>query len=521
MNSTTLRRHLDIITTILVVGLFVTMAVVYVHGKFYKKQVDPAGSTVAKDLKIADALKLEYKTYSRTLILALDKNCTYCERSAGFYKRLLESQVTSAGNTQLVAVLPNDDWEAKHYLRQQGLEQLPHLSNVKLGQLKITALPTLILVDRMGRVVESWSGQLDENRENQVLESIGNRPRPAIKSGGDLTATFDLFNETKPTHTFDYQSNSLINIIDVDAEGNIYTQHGGQVEKRNVDGAVVETIPMPTEVGRGAACAGSDGDFHFILSKKILTSHPNGAERTIKESSLPLQISALNARYDSETKSIFILSNSSTANVSEHVLYRFNLATGELAEMHRAKLPIVYNDAIGLGRISYAIGGNKLFVSDPTEYKIYVYSLENKSLLTTFSQPFDRPVIGQKDGEFESRSIVVGDLSQGGLLKQYPAIFNLHYIKSKNLLLVWTSARNSSYAQMIDIFDGELRPIGRDFKLTNPLFSSYHFVGERVIVPDYGFGKEFHLDFLSPLEPPYYKPSSIKTFDLLAVQRGS
>jgi thioredoxin-related protein len=521
MNSTTLRRHLDIITTILVVALFVTMTVVYVHGRFYKKQVDPAGSTVAKDLKIADALKLEYKTHSRTLILALDKNCTYCERSAEFYKRLLQSQATSAGNTQLVAVLPNDDWEATHYLRQEGLERLPHVSNVKLGQFKISALPTLILVDRLGRVVESWSGQLDEARENQVLESINNRPRPAIKPAGDLTATFDLFNETKPTHTFDYQSNSLINIIDVDTEGNIYTQHGAQIEKRNVDGAVVETIPMPTEVGRGAACAGSDGDFHFILSKKILTSHPNGAERTIKESSLPVQISALSASYDSDTKSIFILSNSSTANASEHVLYRFNLATGELSEMHRAKLPIVYNDAIGLGRISYAIGGNKLFVSDPTEYKIYVYSLENKSLLTTLSQPFDRPTIGKSDGEFESRSIVADDLSQGGLLKQYPAIFNLHYISSKSLLLVWTSVRNSSHEQMIDVFDSELHPIGRDFKLTNPLFSSYHFVGDRVIVPDYGFGKDFHLDFLSPLEPPYYKPSSIKTFDLLAVQRGS
>jgi thioredoxin-related protein len=156
MNATTFRRHLDIITTILVVALFVTMAVVYVHGKFYKKQVDPAGSTVAKDLKIADALKLEYKTHSRTLILALDKNCTYCERSAGFYKRLIQSQANEAGNTQLVAVLPNDDWEATHYLRQQGLEQLPHVSNVKLSQLKISAMPTLILVDRLGRVVESW-----------------------------------------------------------------------------------------------------------------------------------------------------------------------------------------------------------------------------------------------------------------------------------------------------------------------------------------------------------------------------
>lgn len=521
MNSTTFRKHLDIITTVLVVALFITMAIVYVHGRLSKKQVDPAGSTIAKDLRIADALKLEYKTHSRTLLLALDKNCEYCERSAGFYKRLLESQARNAGNTQLVAILPNDDWEAKLYLRNVGLERLPHLSNVKTGQFKITALPTLILVDRMGRVLDSWSGQLDEERENQVLEAISNRTQMTPKTGGYLSATFDLFNETKPTHSFDFQSNSLINIIDVDTEGHIYTQNGGQIEKRNVDGAVVETIPIPNEVGAGAACAGSDGDFHFVLSKKILTSRQNSGARTIKEHSLPFPISALNVRYDTDSKSIFILSNSSTGNVSEQVLYRLTLTDEELVEMHRAKLPIVYNDAVGLGRISYAIGAHKLFVSDPSEYKISVYSLDNNSLLTTFSQPFDRPLIGKSDGQFESRSIVADDLSQGGLLKQYPAIFNLQYISSKNLLLVWTSLRNQSYEQMIDIFDGELHPIGRDFKPTNPLFSSYHFVADRVIVPDYGFGKEFHLDFLSPLEPRYYKPGSVKTFELLAVQRGS
>ena len=72
---------------------------------------------------------------------------------------------------------------------------------------------------------------------------------------------------------------------------------------------------------------------------------------------------------------------------------------------------------------------------------------------------------------------------------------------------------------MIDILDSDFRTIGKDFQPTNPLFSGYHFVGDRIIVPDYGFGKEFHFDFLSPLEPPYHKPSTIKTFQLLAVSK--
>lgn len=517
MRSKTVRHYLDTITTILVVVLFLAIGIIYLYGRFNKEQLDPPGSTVAKDLRIADALGLEYKTHSRTLILALDKDCVFCERSAGFYKQLIDLQARSAGNTQLIAALPNDDWEAKQYLRKEGLERLPYLSNINLAELKITALPTLILVDRMGRVLESWSGQLDDERQGQVLEAINNKTSDTGKNGNVLTATFNLFDVTKPVNTINFDRNLSMNIVDVDAAGQIYVQNGGQIEKRKADGSVDERISIPNEVQSGAACAGSDGDFHFVLSKEILTSRPNGASRVIKKTPLPNQISGLSAAYDTAGRNIIILSNSS--KTAEQILYRFKLSTSELSEIHRAPLPVAYNPAIGLGKISYAIGGNRVYVSDATDYKIHVYSLDNNSLLTSFSQPFDRPPIHQKDGKFESRNIVAEDLSQGGVLKHYPAIFGLDYMSSKNLLLVWTSVRNAAYEQMIEVFDGDLRPLGRDFKPTNPLFSGYHFAGDLVIAPDYGFGKKFHLDFLSPLEPAYYKPSSIKTFQLMAVDQ--
>ncbi len=517
MNSNTFRKYVDSITTVLVVAVFLTVAGMYLHGRFFKKQVDPLGSTIPKESRIADALPIEYKTHSRTLILALDKDCVYCERSVGFYKRLLDLQVT---NTQFVAVLSNDAWDAKQYLRKEGLERLPHLANIPLGQLKITALPTLILVDRFGRVLESWSGELDDERQGQVVKAVSNRSGPA--SDRNLNPTFNLFDETKPKQITDLDSVSLRNIIDVDAEGYIYIRNGDQIDKRTTDGAVVEQITVPSELGRGEICAGSEGDIHFITDQKIVTSRRNGQSRVFSENRLPHQISPETARYDAPRRSIFILSNSTKdgpPKFSEQILYKFNLGNGELAEIHRAQLPIVYNFAIRLCRVNYAIGREKLFVSDPTEYKIYVYSLENNSLLTTFTQPFERPLIGKADGKFDSRGLTAGDLTQGGALKQYPAIFDLDYISSKNLLVVWTSVRNSSYEQVIDVFDDDLRPLGRDFRPTDPLFSKYHFVGDRVIVPDYGFGKEFHLDFLSPLEPAYHKPSSLKTFQLVASRR--
>lgn len=517
MNSNTFRKYVDSITTVLVIAVFLTVAGIYLHNRFFKKQVDPLGSTVAKESRIADALPIEYKTYSRTLILALDKDCVYCERSVGFYKRLLDLQVTNAGNTQFVAALSNDDWDAKQYLRKEGLERLPHLANIPLRQMKITVLPTLILIDRLGRVLQSWSGELDDERQGQVVEAISNRPRPA--SDRNLNTTFNLFDETKPTQTTNLDSVSMQNIKDVDAGGYIYIQNGDELDKRTIDGAMVEKIPVPAESKNGKTCAGSEGDVYFITDQKIVTSRRNGDSRAFSENRLPHQISPVTARYDPSRKSIFILSDESKDGPPKHsdlILYKFNLGNGELSEIHRAQLPIVYNYATGLCRLSYAIGRDKLFVSDPTDYKIYVYSLENNSLLTTFTQPFERPLINKADGKLESLKLTAEDLTQGGALDRYPAIFGLDYISSKNLLLVWTSVRNSSHEQMIDVFDSDLRAVGRDFLPTEPLFSKYHFIEDRVIVPDYGFGKEFHLDYLSPLELAYYKPSSLKTFQLVA-----
>lgn len=517
MNSQTFRKYLDVITTVLVVALFLIGGTLYLHGKFFKKQVDPEGSTITRGLTLADTLKFDYKTHSRTLILALDRDCVYCERSVDFYKQLLERQAKDGGNTQFLAALPNDDWDAKQYLRKEGLEALPYISNIKLSQLQITVLPTLILVDRLGRVLESWSGQLDNERQQQVFEAISNRSTDNNKTSAAPGATLKLFDETKPIHTIDFDPKLLLNIVDVDNAGNIYVQNGAQIEKRKPDGTVVEHIPIPDEVKAGAACAGSDGDFHFILAQEIITSQLEGTSRVLKKRPLPHQVSALSARYDDGGKNIIILGNSvNSTKATDQAIYKFALGSGELSELHHAQLPFTYNSAVGLGKLSYAIGDNQVFVSDPFDYKIYVYSLDNNSLVNTFAQPFDRPAIGKKDGKFESRNIVAEDLTQGGTLKQYPAIFNLDYIRSKNLLLVWTSVRNSAYEQMIDLFDRDLHPLGRDFRRTNPLFSSYHFAGDLVIAPDYGFGKQFHLDFLSPLEPAYYKPTSIKTFQLLA-----
>ena len=76
---------------------------------------------------------------------------------------------------------------------------------------------------------------------------------------------------------------------------------------------------------------------------------------------------------------------------------------------------------------------------------------------------------------------------------------------------MWSSGRDASHRQLVEVYDEELRFIGADFKYAHPSMSNYVFANGRVYAPDYGFGREVSMSRLSPLEVPMI-PLSIKVF---------
>lgn len=516
------RKYLDVATTILVLLVFLSVSVAYVKAKLYPKQIDPPGTIISKDLKFADALDLEYGTHSRTLVLALSKDCIYCASSIPFYKSLIGFRAQEARNTQLVAIFPNDDWETKQYLRKEGLENLVSLANVNYSKLGVHANPTLILLDRRGRVLESWAGQLDSEREKQVLEAISGKystdNRSATSAGDAKKETiFEIKHQMYDINLFPKNAPSRLKLVDVDNQGQIYIAQVGHIEKRSLDGKVLGTLAVPQGVDKAVACVDVAGSFHFITSKAVYTYDKSGKLKSPEGTPLSVPLGGVLAAKCSKTNdNVYILSTltNSQNNSSEQMLHRLDVSTGLTVKVHQAHLPFVYNQAVGLGRMDFTIGDDKLYISDVMEYKIYTYSLRDNSLLNTFSKQFIRQPIGKPDGKIEDRGITIEDLTQNGQITHYPAIFNLNYVPSgRKQFLVWTSERNSARNQAVDVYDSDMNYLGTDFKPTVPVFADYYFIDDKVIVPDYGFGKEFHFDFLSPLEVPY-KPRSIKVFRL-------
>ncbi len=110
-----------------------------------------------------------------TLLLAVRKGCHFCEESMPFYRRLVALRDQHRTDTQLVAVFPDSEVEARGVLKDARLDNIGLASGVPLSRINVTGTPTLLLVDKRGVVSRAWSGELTLDGEEEVLKAL--KPR--------------------------------------------------------------------------------------------------------------------------------------------------------------------------------------------------------------------------------------------------------------------------------------------------------------------------------------------------------
>jgi hypothetical protein len=193
------------------------------------------------------------------------------------------------------------------------------------------------------------------------------------------------------------------------------------------------------------------------------------------------------------------------------VLYRLDLKSQQLTEVYRLQKPVRFNPTYTPGAFDFTLGEKYLYISDIHDYKVYLHSLEDGSVVKTLVRPYDPRPIEQQDGYFHIRKMEIAGLGQGEGLHNYPPILHLNYTE-KGKLLVWTSQRDASGRQVVDVYDDQLKKVGTDLNFTNPGRSNLLFLNGKVYVPDYGFGRPDSVYTGSPLEVPA-APSALKVFD--------
>ena len=106
----------------------------------------------------------------RTLLFFVRSTCKFCTENMPFYQRVAARRA-DAPNIRLVAVSTEPAATTRDYLKQHDVA-FDDVLQVPPGRLKIRGTPTLILVDKEKKVLESWVGLVAEDREPVVMQSV-------------------------------------------------------------------------------------------------------------------------------------------------------------------------------------------------------------------------------------------------------------------------------------------------------------------------------------------------------------
>jgi hypothetical protein len=122
------------------------------------------------DVSPGDVLRLadiSFSQHRRTIILALQQGCQFCEESMPFYRRILTA-TSARPDLNVLAILPQEPSKARNYLESHGV----HVSEIRqkpLQALKVLGTPTVIVVDHNSEVQQVWVGLLSRAEEEYAL----------------------------------------------------------------------------------------------------------------------------------------------------------------------------------------------------------------------------------------------------------------------------------------------------------------------------------------------------------------
>ena len=112
----------------------------------------------------------------KTAVIAINTGCVHCQDSMPFYHRLSELAGNNPSPTQpnfaLVVASSQPADLVRHYLALNQIE-VEGVVQVKLGELGVSATPTLIIVDSRGFVEHVFVGELATKDDEEVVRLLG------------------------------------------------------------------------------------------------------------------------------------------------------------------------------------------------------------------------------------------------------------------------------------------------------------------------------------------------------------
>ncbi len=164
------RSKLEVITNLAILIVAVLLAIILLKEHILPKPrpTRHAGISVGSLVQLPG---VSWNVKDKTLVLGLNTQCRYCAESSSFYRTLTEALANNKG-AQIIAVFPQPTSESTDCLKKRHIE-VSSLVQRDLSSLQMPGTPTLLLVDRAGRVVKKWFGKLNSDQEATVWSALG------------------------------------------------------------------------------------------------------------------------------------------------------------------------------------------------------------------------------------------------------------------------------------------------------------------------------------------------------------
>ncbi len=180
-----MKNKVEVAANVVVILLAVVIGSVFLMERFAAPGPGP------NEVKVGDQLPglhaYNWNAHERTLVLALRNGCHFCEASMPFYRKLTQLEQSNQIGVHLIAVFPDDPAVVRQVVETQQLT-IEVVAGFELGQVKVQATPTLMLVDEQGRVSKVWMGELPAAEEAEVIAAISKPPAAESKQQSSLRA---------------------------------------------------------------------------------------------------------------------------------------------------------------------------------------------------------------------------------------------------------------------------------------------------------------------------------------------
>lgn len=182
-----MKAKLEAIANVTVIVVALAVGLVVLRGQLAAPHTAPS---LSAGYRLPQVSGIDWSRHQQTLVLALNTGCHFCQDSAPFYQRLAQAQRPGTEDVEVVAVFPNDPEAVQQLVKDEGLT-LRSIPAIPLEKLGVAGTPTLILVDRQGRVERTWFGLLTPREELELMAVVSGSNQdpsaseiPAFQIGG-------------------------------------------------------------------------------------------------------------------------------------------------------------------------------------------------------------------------------------------------------------------------------------------------------------------------------------------------